>query len=268
MWSLSVIFCVLKLYVFDHVFLGCFTSSVVSLTMVRSNLQHAAGFLSEERRLNAALTRATAGMIIVGNAGFWKGTTQALYNLVEHCERHGCIIGDEIRIPGASSAQAVTSISAKESVRQDNIRQMYRVAALALASDDLDELRASARTALRTLMADIDFQPLLHYEFQLPYHIHALDKRPYALPDWDIKTWSHLCNLTALDMRKDPGNDIYGMGLMLLVHRLARPPESWKLLAHYEFQNVDVIANMSKTEFQGWTVLAGDTLEALGALVS
>lgn len=76
---------------------GC-EADVVIISFVRSSskngVRHAAGFLSDDRRINVALTRARHQLICVGDA---HGTlsqqgSAALKNLVAHAKRRGSLI--------------------------------------------------------------------------------------------------------------------------------------------------------------------------------
>lgn len=65
---------------------------IVIYSVVRSNAEKNIGFLSEQRRLNVALSRARAQVIIVGNAAFMKESSKKEHNYFEdvliHIERY------------------------------------------------------------------------------------------------------------------------------------------------------------------------------------
>ena len=65
-------------------------SDVALFSVTRSNSAAKLGFLGLEywRRINVALSRARFGLTIVGDAGFIKGTTGALKNVLNYIESH------------------------------------------------------------------------------------------------------------------------------------------------------------------------------------
>jgi serine/threonine protein kinase/predicted ATPase len=65
-------------------------SDVALFSVTRSNSAANLGFLGPEywRRINVALSRARFGLTIVGDAGFIKGTTGALKNVLTYIENH------------------------------------------------------------------------------------------------------------------------------------------------------------------------------------
>lgn len=65
-------------------------SDVALFSVTRSNTAAKLGFLGPEywRRINVALSRARFGLTIVGDAGFIKGTTGALKNVLTYIESH------------------------------------------------------------------------------------------------------------------------------------------------------------------------------------
>jgi superfamily I DNA and/or RNA helicase len=73
-------------------------ADVVIISFVRSSskqgVRHAAGFLSDDRRINVALTRARHQLICVGDAHGTLGQqgSVALRNLVAHAKRKGSLI--------------------------------------------------------------------------------------------------------------------------------------------------------------------------------
>ena len=65
---------------------------LVILSLVRTNTRNAHGFLSEPRRLNVAITRAKRGLVIVGDAVFWKHGTSHFFNLLSDFEKRQLIM--------------------------------------------------------------------------------------------------------------------------------------------------------------------------------
>ena len=74
---------------------GC-EADVVIISFVRSStkkgVHHATGFLSDERRINVALTRAKHQLICVGDTGtLGKQGSEALRNLINDAKQRGCL---------------------------------------------------------------------------------------------------------------------------------------------------------------------------------
>ena len=70
---------------------------IIFVSFVRSNSVNAAGFMSDGRRLNVAVTRASVALILVGNVGFLTMATEEFQDLIGHCHEVDCIVGEPIQ---------------------------------------------------------------------------------------------------------------------------------------------------------------------------
>ena len=66
---------------------------IILVSTVRSNAQGRLGFVSDDRRLNVALTRARRAVVVAGDPatlasdGTWKA-------FLDRCEEDGCVVRD------------------------------------------------------------------------------------------------------------------------------------------------------------------------------
>ena len=109
-------------------------------------------------------------------------------------------------------------------------RQIYANTRMVLSDKDLGEILIEVRHALNAFMKHSKFQTLLHHVLCLPSRQYASGERPQNIWMWDIKAWSHLCTLTGLFMKRDPGNVSYGFAVMLMVAKLSNLPDAWEKL--------------------------------------
>jgi superfamily I DNA and/or RNA helicase len=86
-------------------------SDVIIISFVRTGKQASVGFLTDDRRLNVALTRAKHQLIIVGNANTLARVSGAatIGALLEDAHERGSILGDEEET-SVFEAELVTSL--------------------------------------------------------------------------------------------------------------------------------------------------------------
>ena len=110
---------------------------LIVVSLVRSNSRYAAGFLTEPRRLNVALTRAKRGLICIGNSHYWEKTNAHFQDFIRHCKQEKCMVGV---VPRASHQHA-SHQSASPQVEFEDLIQDLGLARLKLdAISLLDEL--------------------------------------------------------------------------------------------------------------------------------
>jgi senataxin len=87
-------------------------SDVIIISFVRTGKQASVGFLTDNRRLNVALTRARHQLIVVGNANTLARVSDAvaIQALLEDARERGFILGDEEETSEVFETELATSV--------------------------------------------------------------------------------------------------------------------------------------------------------------
>jgi hypothetical protein len=170
--------------------------AIIILSLVRNNSVNAHGFWSEERRLNVALTRCMKGLIVVGNAAFWKASTSHFFSLLTKCLSESLVVDASFNVlrslpdskvtPSSTTSRRASTSSrpAKIDVETSSVRKFVRPCWTVLSDDDRKELLDSIATALYEIVNDPCFLVILEYMMALEEKSYGAD-RPADWKLWD-----------------------------------------------------------------------------------
>ena len=93
---------------------------VIIISMVRSNPKREIGFLSNERRMNVAITRAKRLCVLIGDSGT-VNQNAFLKGLVTYFKDNGGVVRSSFDYQGSSEVRMIYGIKDGQSVRSESV---------------------------------------------------------------------------------------------------------------------------------------------------
>ena len=246
---------------------------VVMVSLVRNNKTRAPGFWSDPRRLNVALTRSQEFCVVYGCVNFWAQTTDAFFELLTHLQQKGAILNADftrrstlvthtIRNPLSRSAQEKKASSDAERIARGRACRVE----LELNESQITEFRKELHDCISAVLTDPAFEMFLPILMRMTVNDYPVANQPVDENQWDQKTWSNLCKITASGIYADAGNWVYSIIIGVMSQCMEGVPGEWRI-AKFAGKSSHVTGDAKKMTDTA-IVHIGDIYEALGGFVN
>ena len=218
-------------------------ADLVIISFVRANGSGKVGFTDDARRLNVAVARAKAGVVIIGHLATSLAASSSGFRTLLHDLKMQCGIF-EYGAPGAreymrnmssvdyDKIPEDTPITAQEPKRRQDISNRIRIPRQTRQQEDpevvrrkIEDTAAETRRHLVELVKSPSFLAAMAHVCSLTQRMDwATGSAPGEVIQWDRKTWSHENHFTAVGVSVDPGNHVLSIIMLAIRHILGMEP--------------------------------------------